>query len=137
MNDFSKLFQNMIEQSQDMARTMNPAFEQFQMPDFSGMMPMMSKDLMEMSSGKTFNPGGLDAQTRLFVTLGALVAQGAQAEPQITLTVRHALEAGATAQEIAEVIGQMSVFGGVPAMTKAMGLAQAVIAEAASETEEE
>ncbi len=133
MNDFSKLFQNMIEQSQEMAKAMNPALEKFQMPDFSAMMPTMPKEAMEMSFGKTFNPGGLDAKTRLFVTLGGLVAQGAQVDAQITMTVRHALEAGATPQEIAEVIGQMSVFGGVPAMTKAMQLAQGVIAEHGAE----
>ena len=133
MTDFSKFFQTMIEQSQDMAKAMNPALEQFQMPDFTSMMPTMPKEAMEMSFGKTFNPGGLDAKTRLFVTLGALVAQGAQVDAQITMTVRHALEAGATPQEIAEVIGQMSVFGGVPAMTKAMQLAQAVIAEQSEE----
>ncbi|PRY21521.1 4-carboxymuconolactone decarboxylase [Aliiruegeria haliotis] len=129
MNDFAKIFQNMIEQSQEMAKAMNPALEQFQMPDFATMVPTMPKEFMEMSFGKTFNPGGLDAKTRLFVTLGALVAQGAQLDEQIKVTVRHALEAGATPQEIAEVIGQMSVFGGVPAMTKAMQLAQGVIAE--------
>ncbi len=129
MNDFAKLFQQMMEQSQEMAKAMNPALEKFQFPDFSAMMPTMPKEAMEMSFGKTFNPGGLDAKTRLFVTLGALVAQGAQLEQQIRLTVRHAIEAGATPQEIAEVIGQMSVFGGVPAMTKAMQIAQSAIAE--------
>ncbi|WP_116131397.1 carboxymuconolactone decarboxylase family protein [Tropicimonas sp. IMCC34043] len=129
MNDFAKLFQQMIQQSQEMAKAMNPALEKLQLPDFTAMLPTMPKDAMEMSFGKTFNPGGLDAKTRLFVTLGALVAQGAQMEPQIKVTVRHAMQAGATPQEIAEVIGQMSIFGGVPAMTKAMQLAQSVIAE--------
>ncbi|RYH12349.1 carboxymuconolactone decarboxylase family protein [Tropicimonas sp. IMCC6043] len=129
MSDFAKLFQGMIQQSQEMAKAMNPALEKFQFPDFTSVFPTMPKNAMEMAFGNTFNPGGLDAKTRLFVTLAALVAQGSQLEPQIKLTVRHALEAGATAQEIAEVIGQMSVFGGVPAMTKAMELAQAVIAE--------
>jgi 4-carboxymuconolactone decarboxylase len=133
MTDFTKFFQTMIEQSQDMAKSMNPALEQFQMPDFSAMMPTMPKDAMEMAFGKTFNPGGLDAKTRLFVTLAAQVAQGSQLDAQITMTVRHALAAGATPQEIAEVIGQMSIFGGVPAMTKAMQLAQSVIAEQSEE----
>ena len=129
MSDFSKLFTTMIEQSQKMAKAMNPALEQFRFPDFASLVPTMPKGAMEMTFGKTFNPGGLDAKTRLFVILAALVAQGSQLDQQITVTVRHALEAGATPQEIAEVIGQMSVFGGVPAMTKAMHLAQAVIVE--------
>ena len=37
----------------------------------------------------------------MLLTLGALTILGAQAEAQIRLTVRHALEAGATKQEIA------------------------------------
>jgi 4-carboxymuconolactone decarboxylase len=73
----------------------------------------------------TFNREGLDAKTRLLVTLAALTALGAQAEPQIRLTVRHAREAGATEREIAEVIWQMSMFGGLPAMQKALEIAQA------------
>jgi len=42
------------------------------------------------------------------------------------LTVRHALEVGATKQEIAETIAMMGSFGGLPAMTKAMELATEV-----------
>jgi 4-carboxymuconolactone decarboxylase len=41
--------------------------------------------------------------------------------------VRHALEAGATKQEIAETIAQAAMFGGVPAMNKAMELARQAI----------
>lgn len=62
----------------------------------------------------------LDAKTRLLVTLAALTVQGTKAEPQLRLTIRHTLEAGATKHEIAEVILQMSMFGGVPAMSKAL-----------------
>jgi 4-carboxymuconolactone decarboxylase len=82
---------------------------------------------METLMGKTFNPEGLDSKTKLLLTLGALTILGAQADAQIRLTVRHALEAGATKQEIAETIGMMGVFGGIPAMTKAMELAAAVM----------
>ncbi len=62
-------------------------------------------------------------------TLGALTILGAQAEAQIRVTVRHALEAGATQREIAEVIYQMSMFGGLPAMQKALEIAQGVFGE--------
>ena len=42
-------------------------------------------------------------------------------------TVRHALEGGRPRkQEIVETIGQMSVFAGIPAMTRALELAQEV-----------
>ncbi|MBS8226524.1 carboxymuconolactone decarboxylase family protein [Vannielia litorea] len=126
-NDFTKLFQQLMEQGQEMAKSVNPDLASFKMPGMGDFMPTMPKDMMEMWMGKTFNPEGLDARTRLLVTLAALTVLGAQAEDQITLTVRHALEAGATPQEVAEVIAMMSMFGGVPAMTKAMELAQAEI----------
>jgi 4-carboxymuconolactone decarboxylase len=87
-----------------------------------------------MAFGRTFNREGLDAKTRMLVTIAALTVLGAQAEPQLKLSVRHALEAGATQREIAEVIYQMSMFGGLPAMQKALEIAQEVFG--ASETKE-
>ena len=41
--------------------------------------------------------------------------------------VSHLKEAGARDQEIIETIGQMSMFAGLPAMTRAMQLAQEVM----------
>ena len=45
------------------------------------------------------------------------------------MTIRQALAAGATKREIAETIFQMSMFGGLPAMQKALEIAQSVYAE--------
>lgn len=129
MSDFTKLFEQMMEQSHKMASAWNPAMETFQVPAFDKLWPTMSKDWMEMVWGTTFNKDGLDAKTRLLVVIAGLTVLGAQAEAPFKLTVRHALEAGATEKEIAEVIYQMSMMGGVPAMTKALELAQAVFNE--------
>ncbi len=128
-DEFTKMFKAMVEQGQEMARAFNPALETFSVKGFETMFPTMSKDMMEMWFGKTFNREGLDAKTRLLVTIAALTVLGAQAEPQLRLAIRHALEAGATKREIAEVIYQMSMFGGVPAMTKALEIAQSVFSE--------
>jgi 4-carboxymuconolactone decarboxylase len=130
---FQKLFQQMMEQGQEMARAFNPALETFSAKGVDKMWPTLSKDMMEMWFGKTFNREGLDARTRLLVTVAALTVLGAQAEPQMKLTIRHALEAGATKREIAEVIYQMSMFGGLPAMTKALEIAQGVFDETGDE----
>ena len=65
----------------------------------------------------------------VLLTIGALTVQGAVAEPQLRLAVRHAREAGATPREIAETIWQMSMFGGMPAMQKALEIAQSVFIE--------
>ncbi len=125
---FTKIFAQMMEQGQDMARAFNPGMETFSFGSFDKMMPTMTKDMMEMWFGRTFNREGLDAKTRLLVTVAALTVLGAQAEPQMRLTIRHAVEAGATQREVAEVIYQMSVFAGLPAMTRALEIAQAVFA---------
>lgn len=127
MADQKNPFEEMMRLGQDWARTLNPALESFSPEGFEALWPTMSKDMMDAMMGKTFNPGGLDAKTKLLLTLGALTILGAQAEPQIRLTVRHAIEAGASEQEIAETIALVGVFGGVPAMTKAMGLVREVM----------
>ncbi len=120
-------FEAMMKMSQDWAKQMAPALETFTPKGFEEMFPTMSKDMMEQFMGKGISPDGLDAKTRLLLTLQGLTIHGAQAEAQIRLTVRHLVEAGATKQEIAETIGLAAMFGGVPAMTKAMELANDVL----------
>lgn len=120
-------FEAMMKMGQDLAKQMNPALESFTPKGWEAMMPTMPKDMMETFMGKGLNPEGLDAKTKLLLTLQGLTIMGAQAEAQVRLTVRHAVEAGATKQEIAETIAQAAMFGGVPAMTKAMELATEVL----------
>ncbi|MFV0515239.1 MAG: carboxymuconolactone decarboxylase family protein [Jhaorihella sp.] len=117
-------FEAMMQQAQDMARAFNPSLETFSPKGFESLWPTMPRDVMEVWFGKAVNKGGLDARTRLLLTLAGLTCQGAQAETAVRQTVRHAIEAGATKQEIVETIGQMSLFAGIPAMTRALELAQ-------------
>ena len=123
----SNPFAAMMKAGQDWARAMNPALETFTPKGFEAMWPTTPKDVMETFFGKGMNPEGLDSKTRLLLTLMGLTIMGAQAEAQMRLTIRHAVEAGATPQEIAETIAQAAVFGGVPAMTKAMEIATEVL----------
>jgi 4-carboxymuconolactone decarboxylase len=126
MSDSSNPFEVMMRQAQEMARAF-PAMDAFTPRGFEAMMGTMPRDVMEMMFGNTLNEGGLDARTRLLLTLAGLTMQGAQNDVAVRQTVRHALEAGATRQHIVETIGQMSVFAGIPAMTRALELAQQVI----------
>ncbi len=127
MSDQDNPFEAMLSMSRDWANSINPALESFSPTVFESLWPTMPRGFMEAVIGKTFNPGGLDAKTRLLLTLGALTMLGAQADPQIRLTVRHAIEAGASRQEIAETIAVMGVFCGVPAMSRAMELASSAM----------
>lgn len=128
-------FDAWMKASQDWAKGVSPEFADVMaesMKGFEDLMPTMPKDLMEAFMGKGANPEALDAKTKLLLTLQGLTIQGAlnpalMAEPQIKLTVRHALEAEATQQEITETIALAGLFGGAPAMTKAMELANDVM----------
>jgi 4-carboxymuconolactone decarboxylase len=133
MTDFVNLWDEMMAQGQKLAKAMNPALETFTPQGLDRLWPTMPAEAMEMLWGKGLNPGGLDARTRLLVVIAGLTVLGAQAEAVFKATVRHALAAGATKQEIAEVIWQMSMLGGLPAMGRAMQMVE----EVASETGEE
>ncbi|WP_273521124.1 carboxymuconolactone decarboxylase family protein [Rhodosalinus sediminis] len=130
-------FEEMMARWQEMARSMNPSLETFSPRALEAMWPTMPREWMEMVFGNAWNKEGLDAKTRLLLTLAGLTMQGAQADAQIRLTVRHLAEAGATRQEIVEAIGMMSVFAGLPAMTRAMQLAQETLEASADEGNEE
>jgi 4-carboxymuconolactone decarboxylase len=128
-NPFEALMRQTQEMTQDFLKAVNPAMANITASNLDKLWPTMPAEMMEAFFGKQFNPGGLDAKTRLLLTLHGLTVQGALAEAQIRMTVRHALEAGASPQEIAETIGMAAMFGGVPAMNKAMELAKAAIDE--------
>ena len=127
--DFAAMMQKMMEQGQDMAKSFAQPFGGMDPKAMEKLFPAMPKDMLEAWFGKTFNPEGLDARTRFLVTVAALTVLGPLGEPQVRLTVKNALAAGATQREIAEVIWQMSMFGGLPATQKALEIAQAVFAE--------
>ena len=129
MSDPRNPFEAMMTQAQEMARALNPALETFSPKGFEALWPTMPKEAMEFWFGNTVNNDGLDAKTRLLLTLAGLTMQGAQADTAVRQTVRHLIEAGARKQEIVETIGQMSVFAGIPAMTRALDLAQETMGE--------
>jgi 4-carboxymuconolactone decarboxylase len=126
MTDPVNPFEAMMRQAQEMAKAF-PAMDAFSPKGFEAMMGLMPKEMMETFFGNKLNPDGLDAKTRLLLTLAGLTMQGAQNDVAVRQTVRHAIEAGAHKQQIIETIGQMSAFAGIPAMTRALQLAQEVL----------
>ncbi|WP_103334172.1 carboxymuconolactone decarboxylase family protein [Pseudotabrizicola formosa] len=126
---YTRMLQQMMEQGQKMASAFMPGMDTIDPKAFEKLFPAMPKELLEMWFGKTFNPEGLDARTRFLVTIAAQTVLGPIGEPQLRVTIKNGLAAGATQREIAEVIWQMSMFGGLPATQKALEIAQSVFAE--------
>ena len=126
MTDSQNPFEEMMRQMQDMAKAF-PAMDAFSPKGFEAMMGKMPKDMMETFFGNTMNPNGLDAKTRMLLTISGLTMQGAQNDVALRQAVIHAVEAGAHKQQVIETIGQMAGFAGIPAMTRAMEIAQGVL----------
>jgi 4-carboxymuconolactone decarboxylase len=130
---FTQFFTQMMEQGQKMAAGLNPASAGLgaglDMAAFAKLFPTLPKDVAEAWFGKTHNPEGLDAKTRTLVVLTGLVVQGSSGEALLRPTIAQALAAGATKREITEVILQCAAFGALPAMQKALEIAQSVFTD--------
>jgi 4-carboxymuconolactone decarboxylase len=129
----SQMFAQMMEQGQKMAAGFAPAAANLgaglDMAAFAKLFPTLPRDVAEAWFGKTHNPDGLDAKTRTLVVLTGLIMQGAGGEALLRPTISQALAAGASKREITEVILQCAAFGALPAMQKALDIAQSVFTE--------
>ena len=80
--------------------------------------PEFTDEWLKWVYGYMYNRTGLDARTRILVVLGEAIVLGA--EMQIPNHIRSAMRAGATQDEILEVILQSCIYAGMPRMMAAM-----------------
>jgi 4-carboxymuconolactone decarboxylase len=69
-------FEALFKQAQDMTKAF-PSVDAFSPKVFEAMMGTMPKDMMEMVFGDAVNKGGLDAKTRLLLTIAGMTTHGA------------------------------------------------------------
>ncbi|MEL7088619.1 MAG: carboxymuconolactone decarboxylase family protein [Planctomycetota bacterium] len=105
------------------AEATNPGIEATLADRYDALLPGFSRSLIEVAYGHYYTRPGLDDKTRYLATVAALAALGGQTRAQLKIHVRNALNAGATEREIAEVINQMALYGGFPAMINALNAA--------------
>ena len=127
MSTPANTFEDMMRAAEDMARAIQKTFESSHAPQTDLAWPTLPKEWMEMLFGNAINTGGLDARTKLLLTLSGLMMQGVSSETAFSQTIRHLKAAEVSDQEITETIAFISIFAGVPSMTKAMTLAGAVL----------
>ena len=108
------------------SETFNPGLEDVLRERYDDLLPGMSRTMVEVPWGHFYNRGVLDDKTRFLATIAALTAMGGQTRPQLKVHVGSALKAGASKEEIAEVIFQMSMYGGFPAAINALNAAKEV-----------
>lgn len=126
MNDFNKLFEGFVKQSQEFAEKMGKDFAQAQTAWLDQMKDFMPEGMAETMKGMVGE--GLDAQTRALATIAGLTAKGAEDTAVLTAAINAALVAGASQREITETILQMTSVGAVTGVQKAMMTAMTAFA---------
>jgi len=87
----------------------------------------LAKDLSLFITGQLYAREKIPHQTRQLVTVAALTVLSRLDE--LNLHIQAALNVGCTPEEIAEVIFQTAVYGGVPAMNAALKELRSVLTE--------
>ena len=115
-----------LERGRALLADLNPNLEVTLEDHYGGMLPGFGETLVEFAYGRLYARSGVDLRTRQLATVAALTALGGQTAPQLKANIEHALIAGASKHEIAEIILQMSVYGGMPATINALNAAMEV-----------
>ncbi|SPF80539.1 carboxymuconolactone decarboxylase family protein [Pseudoprimorskyibacter insulae] len=106
-----------------LSEQVNPGMEDVLRDRYDTLVPGLSKTVVDVAYGQFYARGGVDEKTRLLATIAALTALGGQTRPQLKVNIASARAVGATRQEISEIIFQMTLYGGFPAMINALNAA--------------
>ncbi|MCB2385694.1 carboxymuconolactone decarboxylase family protein [Thalassolituus alkanivorans] len=90
--------------------------------------PDLARYTIEYPFADIYSRPGLDLKSREIATVAALTALG-NCQPQLKVHLQAALNVGCSADEIKEVILQMSVYAGFPAALNAMFAFKEVLQE--------
>ncbi len=123
--------QGTYERGRDLSEKVNPGMESVLAGRYDALVPGLSRTIVDVAYGQFYAREGLDEKTRLLATVAALTALGGQTRPQLKVNIASARRVGATQREIGEVIFQMALYGGFPAVINAMNAAIEVFDEEA------
>lgn len=90
--------------------------------------PDFSQYLLEYPFGDIYARPTLDLRSREIATIAALTAMG-NAQPQLKVHIKAALNVGVKPEEIVEVMMQMSVYAGFPAALNGLNATKQVFQE--------
>lgn len=91
--------------------------------------PELGGFIVDFAYGDVIARPGIDLKTRELATVSALAALG-NAQPQLKVHIRGALNVGASRTEIVEILLQTAVYAGFPAALNAVASAREAFAEA-------
>lgn len=103
-----------------LAEAMNPGMHRVLEQRYGHLLPGMADTIVEMSYGRFYGRPGLDLKSRYLATIAALTVLGGHTAPQLRINIEAGIKTGLTREEIAEVIWQMALYGGLPATINAL-----------------
>lgn len=124
------------ERAKQVSERHSPGLERALEQRYGEILPGMPESLIEFVYGHHYGRPGLALRDRSLATIAALAALGGQTGPQLRLHIAAGRKAGLSRTEIAEVIWQMSLYGGFPAAINALNSALEVFAEEATDPED-
>ncbi len=118
-----------LEQGRRLVEELNPGMEEVLAERYDALVPGLAESVVDFAYGQQYARPGLPLRDRYLATVAALTALGGQTAPQLKVNIQGARKAGLSRAEIAEVIWQMSLYGGFPAAINALNTALAVFEE--------
>lgn len=103
-----------------------PGLEAALAAKYDALLPGFSEWQISMVYGGVYAREGCDLRTRQVATVAALAVLGEQTRPQLRIHVKAARDMGVSRRELAEIILQMSLYGGFPAAINALNAAMEV-----------
>ncbi|MFU2315515.1 carboxymuconolactone decarboxylase family protein [Rahnella sp. PCH160] len=88
----------------------------------------LPKLITDYAFGAVVGRPGLDLKTREMITVASLITLG-NAQPQLELHMRGAMNVGVTQEELLEIVIQMAVYAGVPACMNALTAYRLAVAQ--------
>ena len=107
----------------ELSERVNPGMEDALRARYDALVPGMAQTVVDVAYGQFYARGTVDEKTRLLATIAALTAMGGQTTPQLKVNIASARAVGASREEVSEIIFQMTLYGGFPAMINALNAA--------------
>ncbi len=96
---------------------------------YGDLLPGMADTVIDMAYDRFYARPGLDLKSRYIAIIAALSAMGAQTAPQLRINIESGLKVGLSEIEVAEVIWQMALYGGLPAAINALNTLRSISGE--------
>ncbi|MEM8578426.1 MAG: carboxymuconolactone decarboxylase family protein [Pseudomonadota bacterium] len=111
------------ERGKALSEAVNPGMEAALAARYDALVPGLARMVVEVPYGTFYSRPAVDEKTRLLATVAALTAQGGQTRPQLKVNIASARAVGASREEVCEIIYQMALYGGFPAMINGLNAA--------------